>query len=131
MKIDKYRTFDIHVPKSIELADIKQALENDERFTNGTVLIPAHEKYDMNQSLNGLRGFIIDPRSIIGVFERVDFKNDHAELCVKMIDTFTNAELIKSMNGKCCKAYPRFIGHRKGDESIEIRKIITFDIVYE
>lgn len=24
--------FDIHIPKSLKLADIKQALENDERF---------------------------------------------------------------------------------------------------
>lgn len=131
MNIDKYRTFDIHVPKSIELADIKQALENDERFTNGTVLIPAHEKYCMNQSLNDLRKSTIDRRSAIGVFDRVYFKGDHAELCVKMIDTLSNAELIKSMNGKCCKAYPRIMGYRKEDGSIEIRKIITFDIVYE
>lgn len=135
MKTDKYQTFDIHVPKSLKLADIKQALENDERFTDKKVLIPVYTSITRmtDSSLTDIRISSIDPTlATIGVFERVDFKDDHAELCARILDTpisVNMTELIDATHGKCCVAVPRILGNRKKDGTIEISRIITFDIV--
>lgn len=128
----EYQMFNIGVPENLKLTDIKEALENDERFTERKVLIPAYSMTHY-QSLTNDQIFSVDPMSAIGMFERVDFGNDVAKLCVKMFDTPMSSKLIELMNAtddNYCVALPKILGKCKEDGTVGISQIFTFNIVY-